>query len=90
MAQNVTIDDTFGDPITDNHFVYSPSFLLQTWEENGCSGCGASPDSSLAFNGSWHDATFMPLQILGVEVSPIFSASVKFNGAHYGTVIHVP
>ena len=75
VVQNVTIDDTLGDPTNNNHFIYSPD---STWAQgNDCSGCKAKLDPSLVSNGTWHDTTWSP-----PSSSPLHSASVQFNGVY--------
>jgi hypothetical protein len=54
---NQTIDDYFGDPITGTFAIYSPANLWQ--QGNGCTGCLVQPDVSKAFDGTWHDSTFL-------------------------------
>ena len=54
---NRTIDDYFGDPITGTFPIYSPANLWQ--QGNGCTGCIVQPDVSKAFDGTWHDSTFL-------------------------------
>ena len=78
VAQNVTIDDTLGDPTNGNHFIYSPD---SDWQQgNGCSSCEAKLDPTQVSNGTWHDTTWLvPIAGSG-DSSPIHSASVQFNG----------
>ncbi|EJD06284.1 uncharacterized protein FOMMEDRAFT_166512 [Fomitiporia mediterranea MF3/22] len=78
---NVTIDDTYGDPITGNQIVYSPS---SAWQQgNGCGPCTAKPSpSSNAWMGTWHDATFNPNDTsVNNAIGQIINASVEFFGA---------
>ena len=75
VAQNVTVDDTLGDPTNNNHFIYSPD---SSWSQgNGCSRCAAVLNTSLVSNGTWHDTTWSP-----PSSSPVHSASVQFNGTY--------
>ncbi|EDR13623.1 uncharacterized protein LACBIDRAFT_322694 [Laccaria bicolor S238N-H82] len=53
---NQTIDDYFGDPITGTFPIYSPANLWQ--QGNGCITCVVRPDTSIPFDGTWHDSTF--------------------------------
>ncbi|EMD41418.1 hypothetical protein CERSUDRAFT_89984 [Gelatoporia subvermispora B] len=74
---NVTIDDTYGDPTTGAQFTYVDS----EWKPGqGCSGCLAQPDPSLAWNGSWHDATFNHWPGYVPEPNVPLNATVSFNG----------
>ena len=54
---NRTIDDHFGDQITGALPIYSPANLWQ--QGNGCTGCLFQADVSKAFDGTWHDSTFL-------------------------------
>ena len=55
--QNVTVDDAaLTGPVT---ITYLPS--PSNWSQgNNCSGCIAKPDPSQAYNGTWHDTTYIP------------------------------
>ncbi|EMD41686.1 hypothetical protein CERSUDRAFT_102093 [Gelatoporia subvermispora B] len=72
--QNVTVDDTFGDPITGEQFVYSPTTGSDSIWNVGqtCTGCLAQPDPSQTYNNSWHDGT--------TGVMTPMSASLSFEG----------
>ncbi|KZT06235.1 uncharacterized protein LAESUDRAFT_653937 [Laetiporus sulphureus 93-53] len=70
---NITIDDTFGDNVNGQQFVYSPDDKWTTGQN--CTGCLAHPNASEAFDHSWHDSSFFP----EIESSAP-SASVSFNG----------
>lgn len=75
---NVTIDDTFGDPLTGNHIDYSP---LTSWNIGAnCDGCTTAPDPSQVYNHTWHDGTFN--RNAGSNPSPnaVLLASVPFFG----------
>ena len=57
---NVTIDDTFADPLTGYHFDYSPA---TSWSIGAnCDGCSALPDSSQVYDKTWHTGTFVSSQ----------------------------
>lgn len=68
-TQNLTIDDA------DPRFSYSPSGKW-TARPGPCSGCQAEPNSSLAYDGTWHDTTF----VNGQDLTP-FNATVSFSGS---------
>lgn len=68
---NVSIDDTFGDPVAGNHITYAPNGV---WQQNVCPGCSVQLDPSLAFNSTWHFATSD-----GSTATPV-TASVQFSG----------
>jgi len=77
---NRTIDDYFGDPITGIFPVYSPS---SSWQQgNGCAGCTVRPNSSMAFDGTWHDTTYyvgnssrsVSVTFTGADFSPTYDA----------------
>lgn len=71
--QNVTIDDTYGDPVTGAKFTYSP---VNHWSaQPGCSGCEATANATDAYNHTWHDTSFFPTK----SPAPL-NASVKFTG----------
>lgn len=68
--QNVSIDDTGGDPVTHQQIHYSPGWTSGP----SCQVCSAkvTPPKD-AFGGTWHDATY--------EVGgSLISASALFNG----------
>ncbi|TCD69085.1 hypothetical protein EIP91_008983 [Steccherinum ochraceum] len=70
---NVTIDDQYGDATTGQQVTYAPP---QLWTQgNGCGGCAARPNATLAHNNTWHDGLFAPSQ----ESDPL-SFSFSFNG----------
>ncbi|KAL0580486.1 hypothetical protein V5O48_001556 [Marasmius crinis-equi] len=49
------IDDETGDPITGFKPIYQPA---NQWSQgNKCTGCNIRPNTSLAYNGTWHDTT---------------------------------
>ena len=53
--QNVTVDDSVSTGAVVPQYLPYGSFWNQG---NNCSGCLVQPDPSLAYNGTWHDATF--------------------------------
>ena len=55
LPMNVTVDDTYGDPITGTTFFYSPSSV---WSTGHCPACTAPVDDSLAYNHTWHDVSW--------------------------------
>jgi len=70
---NITIDDTYGDPVTGAQFTYSPA---DEWTAGQtCTSCTARPDPSEAYNGTWHDTSFFPSE----ETTPT-NASISFKG----------
>ncbi|EMD35804.1 hypothetical protein CERSUDRAFT_124440 [Gelatoporia subvermispora B] len=52
---NISIDDTYGDSLTFETFVYSPQDHWSVGQS--CKNCVAQPDSSQAFNHTWHEST---------------------------------
>lgn len=54
ILKNVTVDDTKGDELSGTMPTYLPT---GDWSTGGCKGCLAKPNASLAFDGTWHDAT---------------------------------
>ncbi|KAH8116538.1 hypothetical protein DFH11DRAFT_1464864, partial [Phellopilus nigrolimitatus] len=55
---NVSVDDQSGDERTGALPVYFPAFPAGGWSQgNGCSACGFKPDSTEAFDNTWHDTT---------------------------------
>ncbi|EPT00090.1 hypothetical protein FOMPIDRAFT_1123150 [Fomitopsis schrenkii] len=70
-ATNRTIDDTYGDPVTQFQVAYTAN-----WNPGqSCTGCAVQPDPSQAFDGTWHDTTSNNPN----STSP-HSATLKFNG----------
>ncbi|KAH8102717.1 hypothetical protein BXZ70DRAFT_929599 [Cristinia sonorae] len=69
---NYTIDDEFGDEMTGQPVTY-----IGSWAQgNGCSGCAARPNNSLARKGTWHDGLYVPS-----HNDPTLGFSFKFNGS---------
>lgn len=77
---NRTIDDYFGDPIAGTFPTYSPA---SSWQQgNGCAGCTVRPNSSMAFDGTWHDTTYyvgnasrsVSVTFTGADLSPAYDA----------------
>ncbi|KAI5116467.1 hypothetical protein M0805_006727 [Coniferiporia weirii] len=57
---NRTIDDQLGDSVTGVLPIYEGP-PADNWQQGAtCKGCEAQPDPSLAFRGTWHDATWNP------------------------------
>ncbi|OCH92669.1 hypothetical protein OBBRIDRAFT_726328 [Obba rivulosa] len=72
ILRNVSIDDTYGDPTTGEHFVYTPA---QAWNNSQtCDRCASDPDLGLSFDQTWHEAT--------TPTNPFVTtnATVKFQG----------
>ncbi|OCH86686.1 hypothetical protein OBBRIDRAFT_714035, partial [Obba rivulosa] len=80
---NVTIDDTFGDMLTGQQFVYSPGNLWNAGQN--CSVCLAKLDTSRLQNGTWHDSTFFPQAEDAPDPNVPTNASVNF----FGTALYV-
>ncbi|OCH96619.1 hypothetical protein OBBRIDRAFT_718250 [Obba rivulosa] len=73
--QNVTVDDTFGDPITGEQFVYKPASggSIPAWNVGqDCPGCFAQPDPDQTYLHTWHDGT--------TGIMTPMSASINFEG----------
>lgn len=68
--RNVTIDDSFGDEITNDVPIYEPTDKWQT------SGGHANPDVALARNGTWHDTTRYPED---AQISVSFGFTGQWN-----------
>jgi len=73
-SMNITIDDQYGDPVTGQKFSYSNEWAFGP----ECSTCTAKPDASQAWNGTWHDSSFLHAS----ESSPT-NATVSFNGTAF-------
>ncbi|TDL24130.1 hypothetical protein BD410DRAFT_719758 [Rickenella mellea] len=56
--RNHTIDDTIGDDITGDVPTYTPSSVWNAGQD--CPSCSVQPDQSLAFDQTWHAATYGP------------------------------
>ncbi|KAF9014185.1 hypothetical protein BDQ17DRAFT_1230622 [Cyathus striatus] len=64
---NVTIDDHYGDVLTQQKPIYLPN---TSWSDQTCVGCAIRPDASKAFNGTYIGATYHPeLQNVSVTMS---------------------
>lgn len=74
---NVTVDDSGSDPFSGAKIVYAPD---GHWSQgNTCAGCWAQPDSSQAYNKTWHDATYD--FISPNRSSVVQTATFPFTGA---------
>ncbi|OCH86691.1 hypothetical protein OBBRIDRAFT_737547 [Obba rivulosa] len=73
VLQNVTIDDTNGDPFTGQQFVYLPEDKWAAGQD--CPTCAAQPDPSRVMDQSWHDSSHW-----ANDSNTIPSASVIFQG----------
>ncbi|KAH9922999.1 hypothetical protein B0H21DRAFT_701362 [Amylocystis lapponica] len=71
--QNVTVDDTYGDPLTGEMFVYAPTAEWSIGQD--CSSCTAHVDANDAYNGTWHDNSAFE----ATNNHPS-NASISFNG----------
>lgn len=70
---NHTIDDQFGDPVNGIMPVYFPA---DQWSQGAtCVGCTVRPLASKAFDGTWHDTTYV------VTDGKIRSITISFKGA---------
>ncbi|KAF9457712.1 hypothetical protein BDZ94DRAFT_1202270 [Collybia nuda] len=58
-ATNRTIDDQFGDSVTGQKPIFSPT-TEGIWANETCAGCRFQPDKAVAFKGTWQAATFRP------------------------------
>src|SRR6266550_6856263 len=54
---NVSIDDHYGDPTTGQIPVYQP---VGPWGDQDCPACAIVPLKSMAFDETWHEATYNP------------------------------
>ncbi|OSX65944.1 hypothetical protein POSPLADRAFT_1031160 [Postia placenta MAD-698-R-SB12] len=51
LSLNVTIDDTFGDPVTGTQFVYSPA---DNWQSSSnCSECASTFAMAMVYDRTW-------------------------------------
>ena len=77
MPTNNPVDDTVGDPQTDEVIMYAP---LAEWSiGQTCAGCQTQPDPDEALDGTWHDGTHnsaLRNQIQSLTASFIFSGIV--------------
>lgn len=74
---NYTIDDTLGDQRTGSLPRYMGSSgnpWVAAIASKGCLDCGAQPDGTLAYNGTWHDRTTF-------SNDPPASISIDFSGS---------
>ena len=73
-STNRTIDDTFGDSVTQLQVTYTSNWHVgQT-----CSVCAVSPNRAQAYGGTWHDTTSN-----NPNSTAPHSASFRFNGSSY-------
>ena len=70
---NRTIDDTYGDSVTQLQVEYSGSDYWHAGQD--CTVCAIHPDKNQTFAGTWHDTTTSRPD----DDSP-HSAALKFNG----------
>lgn len=78
--QNISIDDTNGDPMTKLHIQYNPPSF---WSFGpSCQDCEAHLNSSDVFNQTWHDTTFLPN-------GPLLSASATFTGSSQSLIYKI-
>lgn len=69
-AFNITVDDQYGGSMIGEAPVYSP---LGVWNQGPqCTGCFIQPDPSQAFNGTWHDSTIDPSDVVPYNISYTF------------------
>lgn len=74
---NITVDDASPSPLSGAAFSYAPGY---TWNQgNGCASCAAKPNASLAYNHTWHDATFVP-SMSDPQAGEAQTATLQFNG----------
>ncbi|TDL24136.1 hypothetical protein BD410DRAFT_719993 [Rickenella mellea] len=73
IPRNKTIDDVFGDDTTAALPTYSPGTAWHRGDQ--CDGCLVQPDTTQAFDGTWHDATHS-----AADTQPVFM-ELSFNGS---------
>ncbi|KAI0925187.1 hypothetical protein AcW2_005867 [Taiwanofungus camphoratus] len=76
-AGNVTIDDTYGDEITGQQPIYTPS---SDWDQGEiCTGCALHPNPLNAFYHTWHDSTYAPTLRPGIPtITLLFSGTAIY------------
>ncbi|KAJ3542873.1 hypothetical protein NM688_g5929 [Phlebia brevispora] len=84
-VENITVDDSQPDPRTGALITYSSSGWLSG---NGCQVCAAVPNSSDAFDATWHDATYIPNSNISTQ-KEVETARFTFNGEQYSSAIYV-
>ena len=73
---NRTIDDTNGDSLTSQEPNYQPA---SPWAGASCGGCAILPDPALAYDGTWHAATYHPA-LVNVNITFNFTgAELSFD-----------
>ncbi|KZT74166.1 hypothetical protein DAEQUDRAFT_761603 [Daedalea quercina L-15889] len=71
LLTNRTIDDTYGDLVTNLQVAYTSN-----WNPGqACSGCAVQPNKAEAFSGTWHDTTSN-----NPNATSPHSATLQFNG----------
>ncbi|EJC99736.1 uncharacterized protein FOMMEDRAFT_148590 [Fomitiporia mediterranea MF3/22] len=73
LAQNITVDDAATTGVVPQ-YLPAPSFT----QGATCTGCGAQPDASRAFGGTWHDATFTPGDGIAKAIELDFNGSAIY------------
>ena len=75
---NRTIDDTDGDSVTRQVPIYQPT-VASPWAGASCVGCAIVPDPALAYDGTWHAATYHP-ELVNVNITFNFTgAELSFD-----------
>lgn len=76
---NVTVDDSFPDPVTGTSIVYSPA---TSWFAGGsdCSNCTARLDPNQANRGTWHENAFFPIWEGNIPAEVVSTATFQFQG----------
>ena len=81
-SSDVFVDDNGVDPVTGSSITYTPP---GAWSEGqNCTTCLAKPDPSVAFDGTWHDCTF--LTDTGSPVNITFQFSGELNPCSFWLV----
>jgi hypothetical protein len=76
LVSNITVDDENGNEVTGAKPSFSPQ---ESWIQcANCNGCGATPSLALAFDHTWHDATYQ----VGIGNPEPRVMSYTFSGAY--------
>lgn len=74
LELNITIDDQFGDQVTQEKPVFSPA---SAWATQTCVGCAIKPDVTKMYDQTYTAAIFEP------DKGTVFNAiDFQFNGAN--------
>ncbi|KZP14249.1 hypothetical protein FIBSPDRAFT_796861 [Athelia psychrophila] len=82
-SSNRTVDDQFGDSVTNLLPVYSTG-----WSQGAtCSVCYVHLNASNVFNGTWHDTTYIPTSMVPPSVAISFEGTAVYAYCVLGNTV---